>query len=140
MNPGAILHHLILHIHPPPDPHLAGQPLPTTASTLKSSLLALHLKLQEMEIPLPPNDLIPALSTTASTNEGVKEWEMGRAAYLNWATRTVVGHAEGGAGADGEPGVLSEREEKRLFDQMTKEKEQVGGDVQGLTKMGAGLR
>jgi hypothetical protein len=93
-----------------------------------------------MDIPLPPNIAVPGLTNTATSNEGVKEWEMGRAAYLNWATRRVVGNAEGGVGAEGEQEIFNEREEKRLFDQLSKEKEKIGGDVDGLTKMGAGMR
>jgi hypothetical protein len=133
-------------------------------------LLALHSKLETVDLPVPSRDpIVPALSgagggvgdavgggltSIAAAAEGTKEWEMGRAAYLNWATKRVLQTAGrgGGGGGGGVPGCgagsdelvagvgIDEREEKRLLDALIEETDEVGGDVEGMTKLSAGLR
>jgi hypothetical protein len=89
-------------------------------------------------------------TAAAAAAEGTKEWEMGRAAYLNWATKRVLQTAGrgGGGGGGGQSGSdelvagvgIDEREEKRLLDALIEETDKVGGDVDGMTLLSAGLR
>ncbi len=141
------------------DPHLAGVPLSTAAKQIKAALLALHTKLEDMDLPAPPahGDVVRALAP-GSTGEdahadadggaapdGAKPWEKGRAAYLAWGVGRVVAAAGSGGGMGGE-GVggrsdaarIGEDEEKRLVDTLGRETERVG-DVDGMARMGAGL-
>ncbi|WRT70393.1 uncharacterized protein IL334_007391 [Kwoniella shivajii] len=66
-------------------------PLPKPSSQLLPTLISLHTSLQPLE-PISPTmpNFTSAAGPGAGIGEHTKAWELGRAAYLNWALNKVI--------------------------------------------------
>lgn len=121
-------------------------PLDRTASKIVQSINNLHESLSTFEI-------LPAVPRTYSSlpesdpQSGTKEWEFGRAAYLNWANRKLLSsgqtehdetntheHAEG-LNVAGPSGTSSGRTSDEIALKMLNEETRAVADPEGLKEL-----